>query len=96
MLLNNEVATGSSRESGSSFGGEGRVDGRVGYKEGFNIPKLSKLDIDAQGGFHGEKQKKVVGVLVCVNTKSRVEGASFFSFGICRLAILASCSSLIT
>lgn len=68
MLLDNELATGSSRESGSSFDG----DGRIGVEGGVNIPMLPKLGINAQGNFHGEKQKKVVDTLVYVNTKSRM------------------------
>ena len=39
MLLDNEVATGSSRESGSSFGGDGDVDAKGGAK----IPILTSL-----------------------------------------------------
>lgn len=68
MLLDNEVATGSSRESGSSFGGEGDVEAKGGAK----IPILTSFDFDVQGNLHGEKQKKVVDTLVYVNTKSRM------------------------
>ena len=68
MLLNNEITTDSSRESASSFGGEGDVEAKGGAK----IPILTKLDIDVEGNLHGEKQKKVVDNLVYVNTKSRM------------------------